>query len=393
MDKIVLNSNHLTTLKANSFVNMSKLTTLNILNNRVNSIEKGAFKGVSSLETLNLFSNHLEEIPLEPLTPLTSLKILFLTDNDIKSISAQANGYLPVLEDIYLDSNPISEVKVFPNISGSLQRVELDFTHISSTTKDTWKHLSKIVHLNMAGTRFRSVTAGMFDGLQNVQRLLLRDMPLLTSVGPDAFRGMPNVMSIDLDACKQLRTIDETAFMSTPKVTSFFLKGSGVTYIPKNLFDWSKMETVSLKRIPINCDCKVEWMLDSSIFGNNTVVKTSFAQLVCSTPKVHFGRNVTTLHSVNLTCKSFKDDHASRFATGIIIAVICFVFMTTVFLVTKYRKRIMISCRRYYQYRRYKNDLVFTVEHDTSIAELEDTDIPEGRPLKDMRLETVPIET
>ena len=393
LNQIILNSNHLTSLKANSFVSLPKLTTLNILNNRIQSIDKKAFQGVSAVESLNFFSNHLKEIPLEALTPMTSLKILYLTNNEIEAMPDPAKGFLPALEDIYLDSNPIKEVKVFPNISNSLMRIELDFTKISSITKETWKYLPKLVHLNLAGTKFLSLTAGMFDGLQNVQRLVLRDMPLLNSIGPDAFRGLQNVASVDLDDCKQLHTIDETAFISAPKVKSFFLKGSGVTYIPEKLFNWSKMESVIVVRNPINCDCKVKWMLNSSIFGNNTNAKNSFDQLICATPKAHVGKNVTVLRPVNLTCKSYEDDHATRFATGIIIAVICFVLMTTFALIMKFRKRILISCRRYYQYRRYKNDLVFTVEHDTSIAELEDTDLPEGRPLKDMKLETVPIET
>ncbi|XP_045201086.1 slit homolog 1 protein-like [Mercenaria mercenaria] len=392
IDKIVLNANHLISLKANSFVNMSKLTTLDILGNNLQSVDKEAFIGLPELENLNLFNNHLKQIPFESLTGLTALKVMTLTRNEITTVPELAKAFLPALEDIYLDSNPISEIAVFPNISGSLKRIELEFTDISTTTKETWKYLSQIDQLNIGGTKFSVITAGTFEGLPNLKRLMLRDMPHLTFVGPDAFHGIKDLTTIDLADCKQLHTIDETAFMST-KVTSFFLKGSGVTYIPRHLLKWSTMKTVSIEGNPINCDCKVDWMLDKAIFGNNTGVKNSFNKLVCATPKVHFGKNVTSLHSINLTCKSYEDDHASRFATGIIIAVICFVFMTTIALIMKFRQKIMISCRRYYQYRRYKNDLVFTVEHDTSIAELEDTDGPEGRPLKDMRLETVSIET
>lgn len=392
INKIVLNANHLTKLKSESFVNLPNLVTLNIISNYVETLDKNAFMDLPILEILNLFDNNLKEIPFESLASLEGLKVITLTRNKIKAIPEETDVFIPTLEDIYLDSNPITELKVFPNISNSLQRIDMQFTNVSTVTKDTWKYQSKLDLLNIGGTLFPVITAGMFEGLTSLKKLLLRDMILLTSVGPDAFRGIQKATTIDLADCKKLKTIDETAFMSTD-VTSFFLKDSGITFIPENLLKWSQMHTVSLGGNPINCDCKVAWMLNSSIFGNNTGVKDSFDHLICASPKEHYGKRVTSLHPINLSCKPIPDDHGSRFTTGIIIALICFVFMTTFALLMKYRKQITISCRRYYQYRRYKNDMVFTVEHDTSIAELEDTDMSDGRPLKDMRLETVPLET
>lgn len=391
LDKIVLNTNHLTEIKSESFVNLPHLVTLNMLSNHIETVETNAFMDLPTLENLNFFNNKLKEIPFGSLASLKGLKVVTLTSNKIKAVPEEIDVFIPTLEDIYLDSNPITELRVFPNISNSLQRIDIQFTNISSVTKDTWKYLSKLDLLNIGGTLFPVITAGMFEGLTNLKKLLLRDMIYLTSVGPDAFRGIKKATTIDLADCKNMKTIDETAFMSTD-VTSFFLKDSGITFIPKNLLKWSQMHTVSLGGNPINCDCKVAWMLNSSIFGNNTDVKDSFDDLICASPKEHNGKRVTSLHPVNLSCKPLPDDHGSRFTTGIIIALICFVFMTTFALLMKYRKQITISCRRYYQYRRYKNDMVFTVEHDTSIAELEDTDISDGRPLKDMRLETVPLE-
>lgn len=392
INKIVLNANHLTNIKAESFVNLPKLVNLNIVANHLESMDKDAFKDLPELENLDLYNNHLTEIPFESMAKLHSVKEVTLSFNKIKSIPEKPGVFIPTLQDIYLDSNPIAKLGVFPNISNSLQRLDLQFTNISEATKETWKYLPELIHLNIGGTLFQQITAGTFDGLSKLQKVLLRDMRVLNFVGPGAFRGVKKATTIDLANCKKLHTIDESAFIST-EVSTIFLRDSGITYIPKNLLKWSKMKTVSIGGNPINCDCKVAWMLNASNFGNNTEVRNSFNKLVCATPKEHYGKDVTSLHPINLTCKPLPDDHVSRFATGIIIAVICFVFMTTFALIMKYRKRIMISCHRYYQYRRYKNDMVFTVEHDTSIAELEDTDGSEGRPLKDMRLETVPLET
>lgn len=391
INEIDLDSNHLAILKANSFTNLSKLVTLTVRSNHLESVDKDAFNGLSELQNLNLYNNRLTEIPFESINGLKTLVQLNLSFNKIKSIPEETITFIPTLEDIYLDSNPIQRIKMFPNISSSLKRVDIQFTDINLATKLTWKYLANIDILNLAGTKFHAFTAGTFEGLTKVKKVFIRDMPLLMSVGPDAFNGLQSATTIDLADCNRLHAIDETAFMST-NVSAFFLQDSAITYIPEHLLKWSKMKTLMISGNPINCDCKIKWMLNASTFGNNSDIKSSFDGLRCDSPTALNGSNVTSLLPTNVTCHSSSHDHASRFITGIVVVIICFITFVILALITKYRNRIMISCRRYYQYRRYQNDLVFTVEHDTSITELDDTDGAEGRPLKDMRLETVPLE-
>lgn len=391
INEIDLDSNHLKTLKANTFVNLTVLTTLTFRHNMLQRIYKGAFVGLPELENLNFFYNFLTEIPFSAIKDLTSLKDITLTKNIIKVIPENPDVFLPNLEDISLDSNPL-QLTVFPNISKSLKSLNLQFTSMTSANKNTWKYVADVDTIYLSGTQFTAITTGMFEGLSNVKTIFLRDMPMLTSIGPDGFKGLTNTHKIDLASNKKLTSVDETAFMSTP-VTSIFIQDSSLSYIPEHLFNWSAMNIVDVSPNPINCDCKVQWFTNSSVFGGNDGVKASFDELKCVDPPTMEGNRVTSMNPSHFVCLSAEDDHAKRFVTGVTVAVLCFVFMVTFALLIRYRRKIAISCRKYYQYRRYKNDMVFTVEHDTSIAELEDTDTGiEGRPLKDLRLETRPLD-
>ncbi|KAL4220687.1 hypothetical protein ACF0H5_021083 [Mactra antiquata] len=383
VDEILLSVNHLNKLDEDSFVNLPELMTLKLNGNHLDSIVAGAFKDLPKLENLYLNVNYLTEIPASSINQLKALKDLNLAFNQIDAIADTYDLLLPNLEDILLDSNPISKMTIFPKISNSLKTLNLQFTHLSSISKDAWKNVANIDSLFLSGTMLKSVYEGMFDGLVNLTRLYLRDMPVLTVIGPNSFRGLTKLHSIDVASSPMLGDISEDAFKST-SVTSFFAYDCKLIHIAEKLLPWADMDTVMIKDNPIRCDCSVKWMVNST-FGNNTVVKGSFDQLICETPLILKGSMVTKIHEKRLVC--VESDHVKRLYTGVIVVVICAVFIISFALIMKFRKRIMISCRKYYQYRRYQNDAVFTVEHDTSVAELEDTDYTDGRPLKNMRLE------
>lgn len=384
IQNIDLDANHLTSIKANSFVNLTSLNILTFRDNNITNVDKNAFIGLPQLEELNFFYNNLLQAPFEAIRDLKSLRELTLTLNKIALIPEDPGVFLPALENIQLDSNPL-KLTTFPNVSKTLKILDLMFTDISTASLKTWKYLGNLEELMLSGTKFPTITLGTFEGLTNVKTLLMRDMPSLSSIGPDAFNGLTSVENINLASNRKFIMIDETAFMST-NIRSCSISNSSLSYIPEKLFKWSTMKYVSLHNNPINCDCKMKWTTNSSIFGNNTSVKASFDELTCTFPRSLAGRKVTSLNPAYMTCVPLEDDHSKRLVTGIVVAMICVVFFISFALLMKNRKRISIACRRYYQYRRYKNDLVFTVEHDTSIAELDDTE--DGKPLQDMRLVT-----
>lgn len=389
INEISLDSNHLGKLNEECFVNLPELETLLIRANHIDMIAEGAFKDLPKLENLNLYNNYLPEIPADALNSLLSLLDLTLSFNHIDKISESINLLLPNLENIHLDSNPFGTITTFPKVSNSLKTLNLQFSFMSNFGKDTWKNVQSIEMLYISGTMLKSAHEGMFEGLVNLERIFMRDMPVLESIGPNTFKGLTKLHSLDVASSPKLKHIAENALQST-NVTSFFAYDCKLPNVPERLLPWPQMKVVMVKENPIHCDCDVKWMLNETIFGNNSDVKSSFDLLKCASPSTLKDTKVTSTHPDRLICH--HDDHTRRLATGIIVVIVCAIFMLTFAVIMKFRKRILSSCRRYYQYRRYQNDMVFTVEHDTSVAELEDGDQMDGRPLKEMRLETVPLE-
>lgn len=386
---VYLMGNQLTTVYADTFVSLSQLVELELSYNSIESIEKGAFNDVPALQNLKLKHNKLPRMPLDGLSGLTGLEVLDFEKNSIADIPESSMTSLPKLKTLNLFSNPIYHFKAFPNVSSSLRTLNLGFSHLTEIRDHTWHNLGNLHILELNGVSLKALEQGMFDGLTNLEILSAMHIAVLQIVGPDAFRGLENVKTVDLRYSSRLQDIDESAFLSTKQLKKLFISNCSLTTIHQNLVKWSDMEAVMVKGNAVNCDCKMKWVLDDKNFGDKTDVKTEFQNLVCGYPRVLKGKTIGSLTKNQMVCKSTEDDHSSRVLTGVIVAVCCFVFMTTVAILAANRKRIYLWCRRYYQYRRYKNDMVFTVEHDTSVAELDDT--VEARPLKDMKLETVPL--
>ena len=390
LETLVLTGNSIRVIRSNYFVNLAKLVELDLTHNLIEQIKPGAFVKVDGMERLKLLQNRLVNLPLDGLGGLVGLKDLRLEYNKISRFDEKYNITLPALTDISLMGNPIYHIKQFPKISDKLETLHLDSTHLLSlpTGTNTWANLKKLKTLVLSGTRMETLEVGMFDGLSNLDTLDLMYMPHLTTIGPEAFRGLDNVKMIDLSYSTRLKSIDETAMDPATKLRRLFMMKCGITYIPQKLVKWSKMESVKINDNPINCDCKMTWAKDGSNFGAKSETKNKFNKLVCSYPKVLKDKKLSEADAELMTCKSL-DDHMSRVAAGVIVALCCLVFMGTIAILAANRKRLYLWCRRQYQYRRYRSDMVFTVDQDTSVAELEDQ--IEARPLKDLRLEQVPL--
>lgn len=385
---LLLSGNRIKTIPAGSFTNLGKLAILKMVNNQLETIEKGAFSAVTELQSLDLMINNFHTLPLEGLDGLVGLQTLTLDKNKISSLPLISTTSLPALTDLLLVSNPLFHIRTFPNVSSKLENLDLDHTHIQTLSEETWIHLSSLKLLVLNSIKITTLRHGMFKGLDNLEILDMMNVDFLTDIGPDAFLGLKNIKTVDLRGSEALQSIDETAFISTPTLENLFISNCSLTYIPQHLAKWSSLKQAWVKGNPINCDCKMKWALDHNVFGDKTDLKNEFHNLTCASPEKLKNRKLGSLDPSEMVCTTL-DDHKSRLTTGVIVAICCFVFMTTIAVLAANRKRLYLWCRRQYQYRRYKNDMVFTVEQDTSVAELDDQ--IEARPLKDLRLEQVPL--
>ncbi|XP_052782632.1 slit homolog 1 protein-like [Mya arenaria] len=386
MRKLTLRHNRINIIRTGTFVNLLRLNTLYLGWNKLQKLENNSFVGVPDLTTLYLVFNNLKVIPFNALQGCNNLTDLYLTTNDIASAQDGTTSVrLPSLEVLELDNNPLLTVKsAFPNIGDRFVELNLGFSGIRTFDHTVWSNLGGLKRLVLNGIHVDHLVSGMFHGLTSLDTLLLMFMHDLISIGPDAFSGLDSLRNIDLSHSEFLLVIEETAFMSTKNLTHLYLNNCSLSYIPANLVAWSTLIGLNVTNNPIHCDCKNSWMLDDDIFGNNTYVKNEIQNLKCASPKKHRGQSIGSLKMQQL-CEA----ESSYFTTGVIIIVVCLVLVSIITYIIKKRSHIYMWCHRYFMYRRYTNDMVFTVNRDNSIAELEDT--VETRPLAVMRLETEPL--
>lgn len=370
LNSLRLNENRLQILHDNTFVNLPMLVTLELKTNQIQTIEIDTFKNVSNLANLNLFNNGLAEVPFEALSSLKGLKVLIVSDNKIASLPDSVDAYLPNLEDIQLARNKLTEVNVFLNVSSVLMNIDLSFNSIRHINKTTWRNVPGIKMLSLSGTSLNSINVGDFEGLNNLHTIYLDSMPDLEYIGSNAFSDLPNISVISITLNPILVTINENAFQST-NVSIVLLSENSLTKIPQNLLQWKSVMFINVSGNPVNCDCNVTWMLNSSTYGNNKIAKSAFAELTCATPKELKDRKLLNLGISDLRCLPMIFNHMSRLITGTSVAVVVLVAFITLTTIIKFRTHIVMSVNRYFLYRRLRSDMIFTAGNDT-VSKLSD---------------------
>lgn len=376
LEDLELNGNILRFLNGSIFVNLPKLNTVKFEFNNLVGVDDGVFKNVSSLETIYFLKNQLTEIPYKALQNVPSLQNLNLGFNKISNFGS-SNFQWKRLTLIALDSNNIRDLTIFPYIAPNLESLNIGFNNIASLKATAWRNLSALKKLNLNGNKMTSLSEGRFTGLDNVETLLLRNMPLLESIGQRAFADLKQLRYVELTRSK-LKYIHEDAFEGV-NLTSLYLDYNNLTTLTQRTLPLLTLEYLSLENNSWNCDCKLKWMLNESLeySFNSTGVKTEIQNLNCSTPFRLKGKQLKDIKASDLICGELVPSASvrSRFVTGVIVAVVCLLVMTIFALLMKFRKQIMIRARKYYMYRRFKNDAVFTVGNESVETELEDVDL------------------
>ena len=357
------NYNKLTRLNGSLFRNLPKLNIVKFEYNKISDIDDNVFQNVPKLETIYFFNNQLTKIPFKALQNVPSVKYLNMGFNKITSVGDRGIQYQwNDLTDIELDSNQISDMTVFPKYAPNLEFLNLGFNQFSTISASVWTNLDSLKHLNLNGNKMKKLDAGMFCGLENVDYLFLRNMPELETIGARVFSDLKNLSYVDLAYNSKLTQIHDDAFQDT-EITSLYLDHSGLTTLSQKVLPFKSLAHLSLANNSWACDCHLRWILDPNTVFNSSYVKSRVQGLNCSSPTKVMGKLIGSLEISDLICVTGKsDDYKSRVETGIIVAVVCFVVMTTFMIIMKCRKRIMLRVHKYYMYRQFRaGDKVFTV--------------------------------
>ncbi|KAJ8360327.1 hypothetical protein SKAU_G00168520 [Synaphobranchus kaupii] len=196
-----LQENNVRTITHASLAQIPYIEELHLDDNSVSavSIEEGAFRDSNHLRLLFLSRNHLSAIPLG--LPSTIEELRF-DDNRISAISEQSLQDLVNLKRLVLDGNllnnrgigemafvnliNLTELSLVrnsltsppANLPGtSLEKLQLQDNHINRVQAGAFAFLRQLYRLDLSGNNLSSLPQGVFDDLDNLTQLLLRNNP------------------------------------------------------------------------------------------------------------------------------------------------------------------------------------------------------------------------
>uniref|UniRef100_A0A8D0KNP9 Leucine-rich repeat transmembrane protein FLRT3 n=1 Tax=Salvator merianae TaxID=96440 RepID=A0A8D0KNP9_SALMN len=196
-----LQENNIRTITYDSLSQIPYLEELHLDDNSVSavSIEDGAFRDNIYLRLLFLSRNHLSTIPWG--LPKT-IEELRLDDNRISTISELSLQDLTNLKRLVLDGNLLSNhglgEKVFMNLVNltelslvrnsltaapvnlpgtNLRKLYLQENHINRVPSNAFAYLRQLYRLDMSNNNLSNLPQGVFDDLDNITQLFLRNNP------------------------------------------------------------------------------------------------------------------------------------------------------------------------------------------------------------------------
>ncbi|XP_060115920.1 immunoglobulin superfamily containing leucine-rich repeat protein [Heteronotia binoei] len=105
---LTLSVNRITSLREDSFIEVSHLQGLWLSYNEINTIRKGTFGFLAQLKNLDLSHNQITDFPWGDLRKLTALELLKLSNNWLEKVPLEAFSTLKDLRSLWLNDNRLT---------------------------------------------------------------------------------------------------------------------------------------------------------------------------------------------------------------------------------------------------------------------------------------------
>ncbi|XP_031763230.1 protein toll-like [Galleria mellonella] len=212
LTKLLLSFNGITQLPDNLFMDINKLTWLNIRSNSINLSEE-LFKPLERLETLEISHNHMTNITSNLFSHLTFLRKLSLWQSNVTWFSKDLFTGVDVLEELDLSSNGLNELpwSIFKPLK-KLKKLTLFSNKFSALPQNLFKYnneLETVVILNN-DVKLKELPKYLFGNLQNLKQIYIQRCGL-ESLPYDVFANSPQITNISL-AYNDITRLPESIF-------------------------------------------------------------------------------------------------------------------------------------------------------------------------------------
>ena len=252
-----LNNCKLKRLKGDTFTYLTKLTTLNLSDNKINTFPKNIFRKLSSLSLLDVSHNLLQIVA--PLWFVNSIKTFSFAFNSITALNVSESISFDSVRSLNLENNELNKLE--PQIFARLG-------------------LFNVEDLILTRCALKNIYANAFHNLTKLKYLSLSGNPL-TAIGiQQGLNGLSShyLQKLSLDSTN-LRDINNDTFVHLVdnQITKLILDSNGIEAIPAGTFrNFGQLRSLSLKHnriMNIDNGCfRPLVSLDSLFLTNNHLV-------------------------------------------------------------------------------------------------------------------------
>ena len=240
LEELKLANNSLTALRADMFLGLSGLLTLDLSGNQISSLPDNCFQALVKTQIINLDSNNIPSLFAQSLSGLESLKSLSIAHNQLTDSSMGYIANIVPLEKLNLENN---RIRSLPQGAFSMLRNLADLNLRSNGLgKIDDVMAASIENVTILDVGMNELTDDFFTILPSLTRLqqLRIDSNAFNSIPTDAFY-LPNITRNPITSLNvsnnNLNSDSLYSLLSSSMLIELYADDNALTSLPEDVFE------------------------------------------------------------------------------------------------------------------------------------------------------------
>lgn len=288
---------------------MHRLEYLHLWGNSIEAIPRAFFRDTVELSELLLWGNLLEDLDGETFEGLTRLRRLDLDQNLIRTLSRSAFRHLRHLQVLHLGHNRIHAISydVFQDLR-SLRVLKLNGNGLGFINAAAFDSLVNLSILSLSHNRINLLPDEIFVKLGRLSVLLLHNN-ILAHAWRKTFDGLRSLHFLGLSH-NRLTSLPKDVLRASTRLKHLFLEDNLLKTVRRcTLSGATRLRTLALTGNPIQCDCRLLWVVFMFSGERDSTVWGACSDLDNPRPNIVSGLSRRALSE----CQSASNDISSQF--------------------------------------------------------------------------------
>lgn len=241
--------------------NLSNLTQVMLLKNKIKVIQREFLQSLTNLEILDMRSCEIIAIEENSFEFLVKLKVLHLQINSIKNIDASLFKNTKILTELYLNNNKISSIhdESFTNLN-NLEILHADHNEIKILSENLFHNVRSLRELTISENSIENLAENIFINNEQLEILNI-DFNRVYSLTQKNFINLQNLKSLSLKF-NSIGHIDDGVFINLINLEIVSLHSNKIQNLHKNIFqNSSKLTSIDISMNNLSS-------IESDIFNN-----------------------------------------------------------------------------------------------------------------------------